>query len=455
MGSVWVATDERLERPVAIKVLAEHDFGGQMLRRFELEAKAVARLRSPHIVEIYDYGVHEDTPYIAMELLEGQSLGEAAEARLPFGLAARLVGQIGRGLATAHAAGIVHRDLKPANIFLVQHLGEPLAKILDFGIAKLAAPGPERRRSANVTRPGEILGTPKFMSPEQIVSPAAVDARTDVWALGVISYLLFTGRHPFVPPGGGMGLPDLIHAIINQEPPPPSTIAELPPAVDALVARAMSKAPNGRFDSALELANAAFALVPGEATARLDPLPSPSQSGRHPAANEAATTQFESEDRDVTLLHDRSDSGAEDPTVARSIDVPLSDNGTIVGAPPAKDSPPSLRRALAAAAIVLGGILALALLPRRGPEAGASVPAAASSEPEAPIPPVAATTSAPVQPAMAASIRAEAPPPAADPSASAIPAPSTARPITPAKTAVAAQPSAAKGKSKDMFATPW
>ncbi len=163
MGSVWVAYDKKLRRPVALKML-KHGYldSGEALARFEREAMAVARLRSPNIVELHDYGIHEGAPYMVMELLEGRDLSAKLKraGRLRLDVVARIVGQVAKALTVAHDQGIVHRDLKPANVFLVRAGEEEIVKVFDFGIAKLA-----REDDGVVTVSGALVGTPAYMSP--------------------------------------------------------------------------------------------------------------------------------------------------------------------------------------------------------------------------------------------------------------------------------------------------
>src|SRR3954471_14894368 len=169
MGSVWRADHITLSSPVAIKLIdPEIARRPEMLERFQREAQSSAALRSPHVVQILDYGVDDGVPYIAMELLEGESLASRLTrlGRLPYAETARFVSHIGRALAKAHEAGVIHRDLKPDNVFLVQNDDREIAKVLDFGIAKITGLGPGTGQ-ALTTRTGAILGTPSYMSPEQ------------------------------------------------------------------------------------------------------------------------------------------------------------------------------------------------------------------------------------------------------------------------------------------------
>ncbi len=258
MGSVWVAYDLKLHREVAFKIMASSIAQSSVAReRFEREALAVAGLRSPHIVQLYDYGIEQGDPYMVMELLEGEDLGARLvdTGRLPPLAAITIVGQIAKGLNAAHRAHIVHRDLKPANIFLVRdEEEEEIVKIVDFGIAKARQqPG----SSSQSTTDGALMGTPRYMSPEQVHGAKKVDHRADLWALGVIAYCCLTGRIPF----NGKGLGELYNQILNDVPKPPSELVpELPEEVDVFFKRALAKEPDERFQTALQFGSE-FAAV--------------------------------------------------------------------------------------------------------------------------------------------------------------------------------------------------
>lgn len=255
MGTVLKAYDQSLDRQVAIKVLMHpNEKPDHLLERFEREARIIARLQHPNIVQIYDYGIaHDDTPYIVMELLGGEDLSQPLQrARsMPLRAVVPLIVQAARGLHAAHAAGVVHRDLKPANLFLSRQGGEQVLKILDFGIATAqhAEPASSGRRPV-------LIGTPSYMSPEQ-VRGEAVDHRTDLWSLAIVAYQALTGTSPFAE----RSIPQTVTRVVNDVPAPPSRlVASLGPAVDAFFERALAKDPDQRFSSALELAAAFSAL---------------------------------------------------------------------------------------------------------------------------------------------------------------------------------------------------
>ncbi|MCA9620385.1 MAG: protein kinase, partial [Myxococcales bacterium] len=254
MGAVWVARDEKLGRLVAVKIMArELASRPEARQRFELEALAAAKLRSNHVVEVYDYGIQDGVPYIVMELLEGENLGQRLRRDKRLGLAetGELMGQICTGLKAAHAAGLVHRDLKPTNVFLTQRDGAEVVKILDFGVVK--AVDIEGMTAEEATVSGMLLGTPQYMSPEQARATRELDQRSDLWSLGVILFRLLTGVSPFK----GESVGDIVLKICSD--PLPSiteTAPDLPRALEPFFERAFSRDVEGRFQSAQEMAEA-------------------------------------------------------------------------------------------------------------------------------------------------------------------------------------------------------
>jgi eukaryotic-like serine/threonine-protein kinase len=254
MGTIWRAEHLVLQAPVAVKLIDRDAIPDEdTLTRFLREAKAAAALRSPHVVQIIDYGIDGKTPFMVMELLEGENLAQRLKRsrRLSRQETARILTHVGRAMQRAHDAGIVHRDLKPDNVFLVKNEDEEHAKVLDFGVAKVeraALEGPEGTR----TRTGSILGTPYYMSPEQAQGNKAVDHRTDLWALGVIAFECLTGKRPFYSDGLG----DLVLTICVRDLPVPSDVAPVPLGFDAWFARACARDPEQRFQSAREMTDA-------------------------------------------------------------------------------------------------------------------------------------------------------------------------------------------------------
>ncbi|WP_437561350.1 protein kinase domain-containing protein [Sorangium sp. So ce542] len=258
MGQVWEAFHTRLERRVAVKVLTPELIAHpNTLRRFEIEARALARIRSPHVVDVYDVGVEGDLRYLVMELLEGEDLGVVLSRRPRLSLAeARAVfTPVLQALNSAHARGIVHRDLKPSNIFIARTDGGAVVKLLDFGIAKLEEPsGPPTSTLAGI-----VMGSPLFMSPEQIRSLRDLDHRSDVFSLGAVIYRALTGVQPFAPNAQALG--EVILAIATTEPRPPSTFTDLGADVDAFFAKALAKDRTHRFGNADEMLEAFLALT--------------------------------------------------------------------------------------------------------------------------------------------------------------------------------------------------
>jgi serine/threonine protein kinase/Tol biopolymer transport system component len=255
MGEVYRARDSRIGRDVAIKVLPPAIARDRdRLRRFEQEARAAGALNHPNILTIYDVGLDEGVPYLVCELLEGETLRDRLhEGALQRRKAVEYARQIALGLAAAHDKGITHRDLKPENVFLTR---DGRIKILDFGLAKLTrseAAGAGSATTATDTRhttPGNILGTPGYMSPEQ-VRDGLVDHRSDLFNLGAILYEMLTGRHAFQ----GNSTVEVLNAILKEE---PNEISLADPTFDAglarLLRRCLDKSPHERFQSALDLA---------------------------------------------------------------------------------------------------------------------------------------------------------------------------------------------------------
>jgi serine/threonine-protein kinase len=237
MGTVWAAIHTTLGQKVAIKLIAADQARSPEARhRFSLEAKAAARLKSRHAVQVYDDGETPDgVPYIVMEYLEGESLEARLERQHDLGLpeAIRIVTHVGRALAKAHARGIVHRDLKSGNVFIARTDDDELgwiAKVLDFGVAKLAD-----MASASTTKTGTLVGTPLFMSPEQIRGASHVDHRADLYSLGIVFYNMVTGNHAF----NGPSYSDLLVAICTE---PLPDIREKAPWIPETVGEWFSKA---------------------------------------------------------------------------------------------------------------------------------------------------------------------------------------------------------------------
>jgi serine/threonine-protein kinase len=254
MGSVYLAEHPAIGRRVAVKVLhSNYTRDEQLLARFLNEARAANAIRHPNIIEILDSGVQPNgTPFLVMELLEGESLGTRLrrEGALQIATALEFAYQTASALGAAHKKGIVHRDLKPDNLYVIADPHEPereRIKVLDFGIAKLQQ-GPSS--DSVKTRTGTLMGTPIYMSPEQCRGTKAIDHRSDMYSLGVILYEMLVGHPPFVSEGFG----ELVNMHLNIAPTPLRTERpEIPTAVDALVLKMLSKNPDERYADMAEL----------------------------------------------------------------------------------------------------------------------------------------------------------------------------------------------------------
>jgi serine/threonine-protein kinase len=258
MGVVVAAKHLHMEQRVAIKFLlpdlASHP---ETVARFAREANAAVKIQSEHVGRVIDVGTLESgAPYMVMEYLEGSDLADVVARRgpLPWHEVVEYVLQACEAIAEAHVAGIVHRDLKPANLFLIRRAdGSPCVKVLDFGISKAA----DAASGSALTQTAAMMGSPKYMSPEQLKSARDVDARTDIWALGVILYELLSGEGAF----RADTMPQLYVAII-QDPPQPLRRTDVPPGLHQVILRCLEKDPARRFQSVAELAAALHEFAP-------------------------------------------------------------------------------------------------------------------------------------------------------------------------------------------------
>jgi serine/threonine protein kinase len=248
MATVWEAEHMTLGSPVAVKFLAAPQGArhAKLAERFMREARVAASVRHRNVIEIIDFGIEDaNVPYMVMEMLEGEGLDARLmrEGRLHVGAAVQIMWLSLRGLAAVHDAGIVHRDMKPENIFLVDDPDGAFPKILDFGVSRRAA-------DADITQEGFLVGTPDYMSPEQAKGIAEIDARTDLYSMGVILYEAIAGRLPFEADSSA----DVLAKIAKDEPPP---LASLRPGISEalcdVIARAMHKDPEERFQDAREM----------------------------------------------------------------------------------------------------------------------------------------------------------------------------------------------------------
>src|SRR5262249_21439292 len=254
MGTVYKAHDEKLDRIVALKVLPPDAVAHEdRRRRFLQEARAASALNHPHILTIYEIGEANSRPYIAMEYIQGETLREKIASRsLSIATALDIALQVAEGLGKAHENGIVHRDLKPENLMITS---DGYAKILDFGLAKLIArekPAVDSEEKTVVqvkTRPGTILGTINYMSPEQILG-RKVDHRSDVFSFGIVLYEMTAGLRPF----SSENDVDTMHAILHEEPRAPHIVSSnLPRELHRIIIRALAKQPKDRYQSITEL----------------------------------------------------------------------------------------------------------------------------------------------------------------------------------------------------------
>ena len=255
MGIVYEGYDPAIKRVVALKTIRADQLSGErsdaVIARFRREAQAAGRLNHPNIVSIYDFGEDGGTWYIAMELVQGRELKACfdADERFRVGDAVRIMGQILAALDYSHKQGVIHRDIKPANIFL---LDDRSVKVGDFGIAHI--------ESSSLTQVGTVLGTPSYMSPEQIMG-LPVDGRSDLFSAGVILYQFLTGERPFAGSAA-----TTMQKVLKEDPLPPSTLnVQLPPALDAVVRKALAKRADERYQSAQEFATALRGAAPSAA----------------------------------------------------------------------------------------------------------------------------------------------------------------------------------------------
>jgi len=271
MGAVYEATHTLIGKRVAVKVLLDKYARREaIVQRLEQEARLASSCQNEHIIDITDFGTTEDgRTFVVMEYLEGESMSEclARETRLPEQRILRIISQAASALAAAHAKGIVHRDIKPENLFLLRRKDQDFVKVVDFGISKSLRASDEAEEQPRLTQTGMVLGTPLYMSPEQARGEDELDARVDIYALGVIMYEATTGRVPFV----GNNYLSVISQVLNEE---PRSLRELRPdaseELEGIVLRAMARARDDRYPTANDLLRDVTALLddPGRSTER-------------------------------------------------------------------------------------------------------------------------------------------------------------------------------------------
>ena len=433
MGIVIAARHQTLRKTVAIKMMRpEYSGTPELAQRFLREARAAARLRSEHMIRVTDVNVFASgVPYFIMEYSPGIDLAKHLELHgpLPVSLVVELLLQTLEALAEAHRAGIVHRDLKPANLLLTTREDDsPSIKVLDFGISKC---GEASVGGGKLTALGSMLGSPTYMAPEQIRDASAVDARADIWSIGVVGYELLTGKQPFV----GRTPQAVIAAVCSEEPKP--LPASVPPLLAEALAKCLARRADDRFQNVAELALALAPLsddlgprlsIERILRRRSSPPPPPVESGKRTSSTRgtARASDLRAERAHATTL---ADSGPPE------MSLPPYERDTSLRPSRAPYSAPRFRAWLVAGG-ALGAALSLWLLlrgepPVSGPSpAGHAAnwpkPAAISSLPAAVAPPVELTVSEPSEPSQSA-----VPPP--------LPPPGVAPPPQPNKPSASAQ----------------
>ncbi|MGD0529215.1 MAG: protein kinase [Polyangiaceae bacterium] len=372
MGQVWIGRNEVTERDFAIKLLLpQAAVNPEVVSRFVQEAKVSGRLRHPGILEIYDVGTAPElngAPFLVMELLHGVSLESAIRSlgALPLRFSLLVTVAVARALRAAHDNGVIHRDLKPANVFLHHDgSGAVVPKLLDFGISKLASTVTDEDSGLALTRTGAILGSPRFMSPEQLASQKDLDGRSDIHALGVLVWWCLVGRSPFV----GAGLRELMLEILAMDRPRLSdAVLDVPPGVNDFVSRAFHSDRERRYANTSEALAALEAelakLGPGptldsgtwyaDLLSKIPPprLPSPSL----PAAAPLALAALMTPDRKETTTHGAVSVSVEGGVVGAASQPPSASGGTPTPAPIRGASRSTLR------ALSIGGAFAALLV---------------------------------------------------------------------------------------------
>jgi serine/threonine protein kinase len=447
MGVVVAATHVELQQRVALKFLLPSALlHPDLVERFAREARAAAKIQSRHVVRVIDTGrMPNGAPFMVMEYLEGRDLAEALDkdGSLAIKVAVDHVLQACEAIGEAHSAGVVHRDLKPSNLFLAkQRDRRSIVKVLDFGISKVEDP-----MSAPITQTATMVGSPHYMSPEQLTSSKDVDPRTDIWSLGVILYELLAGVRPF----RGDTMPEIVARILQNEPEPLGTVREdVPAELEAVVARCLTSFARERYASVAELAAALqpFASDAAVAAASVGRIARVlGANSLPPSAEPAVPVSVRIELPPKTPASDASTrrEGVTAATLAQA---------DTAHAMPAVVSPPStpvlLEKRKVPSVAILGGLVAIAVIAWFGIHAFSAPPPAASTvttstaSASSPLPTVTVSSEPSTSPSASASIAAA---PSVSPSASIAPLPKTSpRPTAsskPAPTPVASTSSSA------------
>ncbi len=391
MGLVALATHLALEERVALKFLRpEARARPDIVRRFAREARAAARIKNDHVARVYDVGGSaDDNPFIVMEFLEGSDLETVLLARtLPIAEAVEHVIQACEGLTAAHALGIVHRDIKPANLFVTEHGGVPHVKVLDFGISKAGIGVGLDSVDLTGDTTTQIMGSPHYMSPEQVRSTKDVDLRADIWSLGVVLFELLTATTPF----DGTEVTAVIAQVLHEPHRKLRSLREdVPAELEAVVDRCLDKEPDARFQSAADLAAALLPFAPRRARDSVERASAISRrsSGRQDVVDSLAPPQMP-----ASGPHSASDGKLGPPSSANEAFEPTIPLAFAPSRPRSRLVPVGIL-AVALLVVVVGVVFLRSRLASDERAAGAE-PSARPSSPDAPVP-TSAPTSAPTE----------------------------------------------------------
>jgi serine/threonine-protein kinase len=454
MGSVWAAEQLQLHMPVALKFMDPDALSPESRVRFEREARAAGALRSPHVVQVLDHGLDYEIPFFVMELLEGEDLGERLrrEGAISIPAMAKIMLQTAKGLRRAHEAGIIHRDLKPGNLFLARRMdGSPQIKVIDFGISKVVGGDGDGEMTATAV----MMGSPLYMAPEQMASARDVDARADIWSMGVILFSLLTGGPPFK----AQSVMQVYELVLKGAPKLREGRPDAPEGLERAVAKCLQKEREARFSTIADLADAIAAFGPAHASVSVDRI---ARVIRGPLASQPMPTSS------------AAPKGSSTPPPAVGLTPPtpqptaagqkLEIDPSATGGSWGQTRPPTRRRAMGAwiavgSLVVLGGGVGLAAFlhgraPAVAPEAVATAPTATltgaaptATASAAPNVDVASSAAAPTASVPVAASAASASVPVATPS-------SAAKPGGKTRSTPTARPTAAATAKPDLFSEP-